>query len=59
MDGGTKKYNVGWALLKLLMCYEVVMVHAWNAWNYPDHVVPAGIGSSASSAPSPCPCSCC
>ena len=30
-----KKYNLGWALLKLLMCYEVVMVHAWDAWACP------------------------
>lgn len=34
------KYNVGWALLKLWMCWEVVMVHAWNAWSYPGHATP-------------------
>jgi len=30
--GEESKYNLGWALLKLWMCWEVVMVHAWNAW---------------------------
>ena len=29
-----KEFNVGLAILKLWMCYEVVMVHAWNAWGY-------------------------
>ena len=41
METGLKKYNLGWALLKLWMCYEVVMVHAWNAWAYPGEVTPA------------------
>ena len=35
-----KNFNLGWALLKLWMCYEVVMVHAWNAWAYPGKVTP-------------------
>ena len=36
-----RKYNLGWALLKLWMCYEVVMVHAWNAWGYPGEITPS------------------
>ena len=33
-----KKYNLGWALLKLWMCYEVVMVHAWTLWENPGQI---------------------
>ena len=39
-----KEFNVGIALLKLWMCYEVVMVHAWNVWSYPNGAVPFGLG---------------
>ena len=39
-----REINVGLAILKLWMCYEVVMVHAWNAWSYPNGVVPFGCG---------------
>lgn len=35
------KYNIGWAILKLWMCWEVVMVHAWSAWAYPGNATPA------------------
>ncbi len=35
------KYNVGWSLLKLWMCWEVVMVHAWNAWGPQSAGMPA------------------
>ena len=35
------KHNVGWALLKLWMCWEVVMVHAWNAWGPQNASLPA------------------
>ena len=34
------KVNLGWALLKLLMCWEVVMVHAWNPSIYPQKSLP-------------------
>lgn len=27
-----KTFNLGWAILKLWMCYEVVLVHAWNSY---------------------------
>ncbi len=29
------KINLGWAFLKLWMCWEVVLVHAWSSWTYP------------------------
>ena len=43
MENNKRKYNLGWALLKLWMCYEVVMVHAWSDSAYPGGVTPANV----------------
>lgn len=40
------KVNIGWAFLRLLMCWEVVLVHAWDPRMYPQNSQPLIFASS-------------